>query len=435
MGSANPLSFVVLAAVALAAAGSPARAVPSFAEQTGQPCSACHVGGFGPQLTPFGRTFKLEGYTMRAGTGFTNPLSAMAIASFVNTADDQPAQPHYDVNNNVTIDQISAFVAGGIGNHFGGFTQWTWDGVGRAFSWDNIDLRVSDHATVAGGDLLFGMSLNNSPGVEDAWNTLAAWGFPYSGSDLAPAPAAATMFDGSLAQSVLGASAFAMWNSSLYLETGLYWTPSHNFLSAMGTDEGPGPIDGAAPYVRAAYQKDYGNQNFEIGAFAFLPDILPGGDTSTGRTDSYSDVGIDGSYQYLAGGDIYSLNARYSHEQQDLNASWLLGGAAHRSNTLEDFRLDASYYWQNTIGGTVQFFDTWGSPDAVLYAGNPGFRPDSTGVTFQVDGTLFGRDMDVLDGRFNVRAGLQYTVYSRFDGGSGNASGNDTLRLFLWTAL
>ncbi len=435
MGSANPLSFVVLAAVALAAAGSPARAVPSFAEQTGQPCSACHVGGFGPQLTPFGRTFKLEGYTMRAGTGFTNPLSAMAIASFVNTADDQPAQPHYDVNNNVTIDQISAFVAGGIGNHFGGFTQWTWDGVGRAFSWDNTDLRVSDHATVAGGDLLFGMSLNNSPGVEDAWNTLAAWGFPYSGSDLAPAPAAATMFDGSLAQSVLGASAFAMWNSSLYLETGLYWTPSHNFLSAMGTDEGPGPIDGAAPYVRAAYQKDYGNQNFEIGVFAFLPDILPGGDTSTGRADSYSDVGIDGSYQYLAGGDIYSLNARYSHEQQDLNASWLLGGAAHRSNTLEDFRLDASYYWQNTIGGTVQFFDTWGSPDAVLYAGNPGFRPDSTGVTFQVDGTLFGRDMDVLDGRFNVRAGLQYTVYSRFDGGSGNASGNDTLRLFLWTAL
>jgi hypothetical protein len=234
---------------------------------------------------------------------------------------------------------------------------------------------------------------------------------------------------------VLGASAFAMWNSSLYLETGLYWTPSHNFLSAMGTDEGPGPIDGAAPYVRAAYQKDYGNQNFEIGVFAFLPDILPGGDTSTGRADSYSDVGIDGSYQYLAGGDIYSLNARYSHEQQDLNASWLLGGAAHRSNTLEDFRLDASYYWQNTIGGTVQFFDTWGSPDAVLYAGNPGFRPDSTGVTFQVDGTLFGRDMDVLDGRFNVRAGLQYTVYSRFDGGSGNASGNDTLRLFLWTAL
>ena len=31
-----------------------AQAVPSFAAQTGQPCTACHIGGFGPQLTPLG---------------------------------------------------------------------------------------------------------------------------------------------------------------------------------------------------------------------------------------------------------------------------------------------------------------------------------------------------------------------------------------------
>ncbi|MDE1979718.1 MAG: cytochrome c1 protein, partial [Betaproteobacteria bacterium] len=29
-----------------------AQAVPAFARQTGQDCIACHVGGFGPQLTP-----------------------------------------------------------------------------------------------------------------------------------------------------------------------------------------------------------------------------------------------------------------------------------------------------------------------------------------------------------------------------------------------
>jgi hypothetical protein len=46
--------------------GAPARAVPSFAQQTGQPCHSCHVGGFGPQLTPFGRAFKLGGYTLRS---------------------------------------------------------------------------------------------------------------------------------------------------------------------------------------------------------------------------------------------------------------------------------------------------------------------------------------------------------------------------------
>ena len=38
-------------------------ALPSFARQTGQKCEACHVSGSWPQLTPWGRYFKLTGYT------------------------------------------------------------------------------------------------------------------------------------------------------------------------------------------------------------------------------------------------------------------------------------------------------------------------------------------------------------------------------------
>src|SRR5579859_5018024 len=69
------------ALIAAAAVTSPkaAEAVPAFAEQTGQPCKACHVGGFGPELTPFGREFKIGGYTLRTHSAI--PLSAMAIAS------------------------------------------------------------------------------------------------------------------------------------------------------------------------------------------------------------------------------------------------------------------------------------------------------------------------------------------------------------------
>jgi len=436
------LSIAFIAATLLAQR---AQAVPAFAEQTSEPCSACHVGGFGPQLTPFGRQFKLDGYTTRVGPTFTNPISAMAVASYINTAKDQdaPPAPHYGTNNNATIDQVSAFVAGGIGDHFGGFAQFTYDGVGRAFSWDNLDLRATDHLTVQGSDLLVGVSLNNAPAVQDAWNTLPAWGYPYTGSDLSPAPAAATIFDGGVAQSVLGTTAFAYWDSSIYTEVGLYWTPGHNFLSAMGTDEGPGPIDGAAPYVRFAYQKDSGDQNYEIGAFGFFPNLHPGGDFSTGKSDNYSDFGIDGSYQFMGdGSNIYGVNARYTHEDQNLAATHLLGGAAKASNSLQDIRFDASYYWHNTVGGTIQLFNTWGSSDALLYADSAAFKPDSTGITFQVDGTLFGHDMSMLGGRFNLRAGMQYTIYTKFDGagtnydGLGrNASDNDTLRIFLWTAL
>jgi len=42
--------------VALAA---PVLAVPSFARQTGMACAACHT--VFPELTPFGREFKLNG--------------------------------------------------------------------------------------------------------------------------------------------------------------------------------------------------------------------------------------------------------------------------------------------------------------------------------------------------------------------------------------
>ena len=45
-------------------------ALPSFARQTGQRCAACHVGGNWPQLTPWGRFFKLAGYT--AGRSFAD---------------------------------------------------------------------------------------------------------------------------------------------------------------------------------------------------------------------------------------------------------------------------------------------------------------------------------------------------------------------------
>ncbi len=41
-----------------------AQAVPSFSRQTGHACSICHVQAFGPNLTPYGRAFKLKGYPL-----------------------------------------------------------------------------------------------------------------------------------------------------------------------------------------------------------------------------------------------------------------------------------------------------------------------------------------------------------------------------------
>jgi hypothetical protein len=89
----------------------------------------------------------------------------------------------------------------------------------------------------------------------------------------------------------------------------------------------------------------------------------------------------------------------------------------------------------------VAVFDTFGPANPDLYAGNRTFRPDTSGVTLQLDGTPWGEGKSPLGPRFNMRVGVQYTLYSRFDGagknfdGAGaNASDNNTLRVFTWFA-
>ena len=420
-----------------------ANAVPSFAEQTGRRCSACHVGGLGPQLTPYGRLFKLGGYTLRSGDSFTLPLAGMIVASFLHTQKDQPSPPaaHYGVNDNFALDQASIFLAGGFGGHFGAFSQFTYDGVGRAFSWDQLDVRAATHEMIAGTDVLIGVDVNNSPGVQDVWNTMPSWGFPYTSSKLAPTPGAAPVISGDLAQRVLGSSVFAWWNSQLYTEAGIYWTPGRRFLSALGVDinDGGAVINGGAPYFRIAYVKHYGEQNFEIGGFGLLSRLYPGGIKDAG-SDRFTDLGIDASWQLTGmGDDFYQLNARYTHEAQNRGASSLVGESENTRDTLQEVHLDFSYYWHKTVGATVSPFNIWGSRDALLYGDNRTSTPNSTGMIFQLDYTPWGTAVSPLGPRFNVRIGMQYTAYTRFNGAGNNydglghnASDNNNFRLFTW---
>ena len=69
-------AFALIARCGLSWGPRPASAVPSFARQTGQPCATCHNGAF-PQLTAYGRQFKLNGYT----AGGTNCRDSEAEAA------------------------------------------------------------------------------------------------------------------------------------------------------------------------------------------------------------------------------------------------------------------------------------------------------------------------------------------------------------------
>lgn len=436
--------FALLALITSA----PARALPSFAQQTGQPCAACHVGAYGPQLTSFGRDFKLNGYTLSVGDGPKIPIAAMVVESYTHTSEDQsgPAGPHDGTNGNSSLQELSLFYAGRISEHLGAFAQATYSDIDRKVALDNVDLRYAHSFTTGDGGGTLGFTLNNNPTVQDVWNTAPAWRFPYMASELAPSPGASPLIDGGLSQGVIGATAYGFLDHTWYGEAGFYRSLSTSFLDKINADD-PGRIQGLAPYWRFVWNHDADQQNFSLGLTgldARLRDSGAGG----GPSNKYRDIGIDGSWQYtLSPTDLLTANATHVHESQTLDASFAAGDAEHHHNTLDKSTLDLSWYHDATWGATVGFFDVHGSRDHGLYAAEPDSgsangRPNSRGTIYQLDWTPFGKSDSWMRPFVNARLGLQYTSYTRFNGaghdydGFGRSAGdNNTLFLFLWAAF
>lgn len=430
------------------AATLPAHALPSFARQTGQDCVACHVGGYGPQLTAYGAIFKLEGYTDSDGKEGHVPLSAMAVGSWTRTKKKLSADagPYDNSNNNFSIQELSLFLAGGLTDHIGTFVQGTYSDIDRQFVMDNVDIRYATTVNIGGADTILGVTFNNNPTVQDPFNTVPAWRFPYMASELAPGPIASPLLDGGLSQQVLGASVYGYWDKSIYGEIGAYGSPSKSFLDAMNIEDEAGKISGLAPYWRLGYFKDLHTQAYGFGLFGLNARLEP--DRVSGPTNKYNDIGIDGWYQFLGNREhVFSAYASYINEHQNLDASFANDEAANSSNHLNRFDLSGSYYYHQTYGFTAGLFDIRGSSDDGLYAAEPDSgsstgSPDTQGWIFQVDWTPFGKENSWNAPWANLRLGLQYTLYTKFngakhdyDGYGRDASDNNTIFAFIWAAL
>src|SRR5215475_1138499 len=305
-------------------------AVPSFAIQTGQPCAACHIGAFGPQLTPYGRDFKMHGYVASDGKDHGLPIAATAQFSFTHTAQPQDggAAPGFKPNDNFAVDQLSLYYAGQITSKVGAFIELNYDGVAQQAKLNNMDIRHACEGELFDHDLLWGVTINNSPTVQDPWNSTPVWGFPYNRSPLAPTPMAATLVDGGLAQRAAGAGAYVLWNELLYLESDVYKGLDTGALRAVGqvpVDDGD-QTTAFMPYARVALIEDWKNDHLEIGAYGISANILPGGNQTFGLFNRVTDAALDATYQFISDptkvtSDRLSAHATYIHEIARMEAS------------------------------------------------------------------------------------------------------------------
>jgi len=426
------------------ARGTAARAhaeVPSFARQTGLACSACHYQFL--TLTPFGRKFKLNGYTLTArevltekdsasgGSLHLSPaslVSAMLSASVTHLKDS----PDGEQNDAAALPQeLSLFVSGQLTSKIGLFSQFTYAGADDAFGIDNIDLRYANSTEIGGStEMTYGVTLHNNPTVQDLWNTTPAWGFPFIGSEGAPEAAAGPILDGALSQNVLGLGTYALVGGTVYGEVSAYRTAEQG--SAAPTS---GAIHGVAPYWRLALQKEWEHRYLMIGTFGMYLSAFP--DQLSGPRDDYTDIGVDAQFETGAGRGNLVVRGSWIHEKQKLDGTFALGGSANTENTLKTLRFNTSYYPLQKVGLSAGYFQTTGTADAGLYPADPvdgsaNGDPKTSGFIGEVDFNPWE----------NTRLGIQYTGYGKFNGrksnydGSGRkASDNNTLFAFAWVAF
>ncbi len=435
----QPIKYTagLLAGSALLVLSMNANAVPSFARQTGLACSVCHT--VFPQLTAFGRMFKLNAYTMTgikqvaatstpAAAGLhideIPPLSVMLQVGATLPSKAAPGSTKGDIQ---FPEKLSLYYAGEINPRMGAFIQVTMDDPTSSFGFDMADIRHTFKPTTLGGNsLITGISLNNGPGMADLWNTTPAWTYPYLSSNTTLTPAADPAINMMVMMSgVAGLSAYGLYDNHWYANLGAY--------HATSTSTGGGSIANLAPYWRFAWQGTVGADGYlEVGTYGIVAKVRRGWMKmgTIGMTDRYADTAFGAQYEKPLGDNELDLHAIYIHEKQTLDSTHAAGKASNRDNTLKQLRMDAAYIVGGHYQYTLGYFKTTGTTDVLRYKTSLTGSPDSSGWI---------AEMDYLPWQ-NTKFSLQYTGYSKFDGGSNylqnsvqrSASDNNSLLVNAW---
>ncbi len=436
-----------------------AQAIPVFARQTQQNCVACHVGGQYPELTPYGRYFKLTGYTQ--GEKQTKPDGigipiAMSVQLGVNKMANNKASDGEEIderNGQLALDQVSIYTGGRIADNIGLFAQYTFafdQGNSRnaTFGADNFDLRYADHWVGNNlTDLIWGVSLNNNPTLTDVFNTVPAWVYPYqfSASGSGTAPPVQTAIEAYGGGTARGINAYTYLNKSYYAELGSYSAASglSKFLTytsdASSNNNGSSPLVGNNPYYRFAYTTEWGPSNIMVGAFGMNSNI--GSGAGDGLSTIFRDRGFDAQYQYISDPHVVSTQLRYIKEKISDTTGTYAGPA-----DLSSFYAKATYVYRAKYGTSLAYWSEKGSSDPYYSQGLISPSDATSGANFASANSspntsvwipaVFWQPLQ------NVRVTLYQTLFkdylggkSNYDGNGRNAKANNTTYLYLWMAF
>ena len=406
-------------------------ALPAFATQTGQNCIACHAGGQYPELTPYGRMFKLTGYTI-GEKALRASIMAIAGSSKMSNPDSVNAAVGLNTpykNGSLQFETASLFLAGKVADNIGVFSQLTYDnlhavdggGYSGHTSMDGVDVRYADQFVNEKSNVIYGISLNNRPSIADPWNTSWAWmqyvpsspdrganQYGDGGGNGPPYPG-----NGTSASGLAGVSAYVFLNKSIYAELGFYKTARglFKFLNS-GSPQIESTLRSTNPYWRLAYNKEWGAHSWMLGTSGMVSHQYDSTISSLCTSDptcyqTGRARGVDTQYQYLLEPHTFTVQGAYQKQTFDAGAQ-----VASPSTDMNITRMKASYVYQNKYGGSYSFFNVPGGADLATRGG-----------TYEV----FYMPIQ------NVRVGLQYTAYSKLPSIDTPSDAN-TVRFYVWAA-
>ena len=299
-------------------------AVPSFARQTGLACSSCHT--VFPELTSFGRAFKLHGYTAQGDEGARRSGDRPGAS-----VEDQPDLP--PVGHVAAVDHPHRREAAGYTERQRRVSATAQPLLGRRDHAAHWDLHASDvrqprwhiwsrqhrhplcqrHADRREGTRLRphaeqqpdgGGSVAHHPRLAVAV-CQRGLGADAGGRGVDRRPVGDNRWPGS--------AAYGLWNKHLYGAVAVYrsrTSAAQQPPSSISDDT----IRDVAPYWRLAWQQNFGVNYLEVGTFGMFAQLFPTG--VSGSTDKYTDFAFDTQFERPLGKDWLSAHVTYIYENQ-----------------------------------------------------------------------------------------------------------------------